>query len=247
MPKRIVLFALVYAALLATAAGSSAGFHYTHSVTVRGTLVDHWSVTDPAACAPNGTGSVSITFKTVKATKEDVKIDAFEDAQTTNVMGNWALDTPQGFGIWAPVGREPVSGTVTLLDNTTPRPSPDVDCGAPTVIPGCGTRPLVHDHEYVAGYNRRYLSGEMDAMLSATVGSCGVGSLESFTDPAAVVGGDRQGQILIKMPNAARLSSRKPLTVSTTVHHKVTTDVGDGRIYTVDVSRTITVTFTPVR
>jgi hypothetical protein len=242
--------------LVLTAAGvapttaQAAHFAYTHRVTVTGQLVDHWTVDDPSSCGPVGDGTATVTFQVKKAYRARVYIDRYANSEVNDRAGTWILVAPQGpFHQVTDVRAQPASGTVDLVDNSTLRPPPGGDCGTPADKSGCGTHPLSGAMSEVGRYDRHRIAaglqtGELNRNRQGDI-TCPIGSLEGFSEPPSIAGGTRTGQLLLKMPSARTLAHRHVVKVTGT-SHKVTTSPHDpgSPVYTDDVTRTVTVTFT---
>jgi hypothetical protein len=237
--------ALAFAVLLLSASAADAGkFHYSHRFVATGHLVDHWTIDDPRECGPVGDGTVTVDFKSVKPSKAWVVIDPTHNGEPNNTLGSWTLLAPgDAFGHITDIRSKPATATVDLVDNTVPRPFADgSECGAIDKS-SCGTHPLKGARVEVSGYNRKLIKGDLLGGFRPTNVDCGIGNLEGFSSPPAVAGGNRIGELLIKMPKPSKLR-RKVVTVTATTHK--TTTFGDPGSATVtdDVTRTFTVTFT---
>jgi hypothetical protein len=234
--------ALAAAVLLLAATPVAAKFHPTHSFVATGQHVDHWTADDPEDCGPVGDGTVTVDFGTAKPTKVRAVIDPAHGAEGTKRLGSWTLLAPADeFGHLSDVRPRPATGTIALVDNTVPRPPPEGgECA--THKEGCGTHALKADATvYVLGYNRRFIRADLFSRFTE-FGPCGLGLLEAFDSPSWAVPGTRDGELLIRMPRAAKLRARKVVTVSASDHQR--TSYGS---FTDDVTRTVTVTFTRLR
>jgi hypothetical protein len=237
-------------ALLAASAGAAPqkAFHYTHRVAMTGTLVDHWTVNDPEDCGLVGDGTMTVKFRMAKSPKVRLVIDPVKNGEPNNSLGSWVLGVPVGGGI-GDLPYQPATGTITLVDNTTLRPRPSGgDCGEQEKA-DCGTSPLVRGLSKVAGYNRRQLFADLSGVEFTRKGGhgravqCGHGQVAIFSD-AALVGGTRRGELLLRMPSASTVAHRGVLHVSGRTHkHTSYADCGAGPCSD-DVTRTVSVTFT---
>ncbi len=245
-----VVVAVATAVVVVPTTGEAAKFTYTHRVTVTGQLVDHWTVDDPSPCGPVGDGTETVTFQTKKAFRARVYIDRYANSEVRNQAGTWLLVAPQGpFHQITDVRAHPASGTVNLVDNTTPRPPPGGDCGTPADKSGCGTNSLSRAMSRVGRYDRHRIAaglqtGELNRNRQGDI-TCQIGSLEGFSEPPSIAGGTQTGELLLTMPSPRTLAHRHVVKVTGT-SHKLTTSPHDpgSPVLTDDVTRTVTVTFT---
>jgi hypothetical protein len=238
--------ALAGAILLLSATPAVAGkFHYSHRFAATGHLVDHWTIDDPSYCGAVGDGTVTLDFSSAKPSKAWVVIDPTHDGEPNHTLGSWALLAPgDAFGHITDVRSKAVTGTVDFVDNTTPRlPADGGDCGLGIDKSGCGTHPLKGVRVAVYGYNRKLILGDLDGEFRSPRLACGLGSMETFSSPPAIAGGNRMGELLIKMPKPSKLR-RKVVTVTATTHKHTSFGDPGSAIVTDDVTRTFTVTFT---
>ena len=236
--------ALAFALLLLSASAADAGkFHYSHRFVATGHFVDHWTIDDPRYCGSVGDGTLTVDFTSAKPGKALVVIDQTHNGEPNNTLGSWALLGPgDAFGHITDIRAKPATGTIDRVDNTTPRlPGDGSDCGE-NGKSGCGTQPLKGALVEVSGYNRKLIKGDLFADGFGDV-ECRIGSVDGFSSPPSLAGGNRIGELLIKMPKPSKLR-RKVVTVTATTHK--TTTFGDPGSATVtdDVTRTFTVTFT---
>jgi hypothetical protein len=236
------------AALLPTSSSqaSSQGRPWTHRLaSIKGELVEHWTYNDPAPCGAVGDGTVTLRFQLVKPRLVTLIIDRAKNGEPNNTLGSWIVGIPGPTGGIRDTPALPASSTTTWVDNTTQRPpEPGSDC-TPTDKTGCGTATVARGSKTkVAGYNRRFLYADLSGGLFAPRrGECGHGQVEIF-DQASLVGGPREGQLLIRMPSAATVKRRRLLTVVGTSHKRSTfADCGSGASCTDDVTRRVTVVF----
>ena len=110
-------------------------FHYSHRVSISGSLVDHWTINDTRSCGPVGDGTMTVQFHQKRAAKARVEY--------SRVEGRWEAFVPAG-GLLGGLPREPVVGTLSLVDNTVAGPpTPGFDCSdSPLDKSGCGTSSL---------------------------------------------------------------------------------------------------------
>ena len=136
-------------------------FHYTHRFTVTGQFVDHWTFNDPSECGLVGDGTVTVKFRTTKAPKVQLVVDQAHNGEPNNTLGSWVLGVPAGGGI-GDIGAQPATGTITLVDNTSPRPPASGGECAPPDKSDCRTTPLPRGAQAkVGGYNRRQLYADL--------------------------------------------------------------------------------------
>jgi hypothetical protein len=241
--------ALAVAILLLTAAAADAGkFKYSHRFVATGHLVDHWTIDDPGYCGAVGDGTVTVDFSSAKPSKALVVIDPTHNGEPNNTLGSWTLLAPgDAFGHITDIRAKAATGTVDRVDNTAPRlPADGGDCGGGIDKSDCGTKPLKGARVEVSGYNRKLIKGDLLGGFAPPRLACGVGSLDGFSSPPSLAGGNRIGELLITMPKPSKLR-RKVVTVTRTTHKKTTTGDPGSAIYTDDVTRTFTVTFTRLR
>jgi hypothetical protein len=235
--------------VLAAAPAEAREFHYSHRFVATGHLVDHWTVDDPGYCGAVGSGTVTVDFTSAKPSRALVVIDATHNGEPNNTLGSWALLGPgDAFGHITDIRSKPATGTIDLVDDTAPRlPADGGDCGGGIDKSGCGAHPLRKSARVrVSGYNRKLILGDLDSVFFDHFGACGIGSLDAFSDPPALAGGNRIGELLITMPRQSKLR-RKVVTVTRTTHKKTTTGDPGSATYTDDVTRTFSVTFTRLR
>jgi hypothetical protein len=244
--------AILTAALfvLAAAPAQAWKFHYSHRFVATGHLVDHWTIDDPRDCGAVGEGTLTVDFTSVKPSKALVVIDATHNGEPNNTLGSWTLLAPgDAFGHITDIRSKPATGTIDLVDNTVPRPpSYGGDCGLGIDKSGCGTHPLrKRSLVTVSGYNRKLILGNLDGTFFNEYGECGLGSLDGFSSPPAVPGGNKIGELLIKMPKPSKLRTHKVVTVSATTHKQSSFGDPGSATVTDDVTRTFSVTFTRLR
>jgi hypothetical protein len=240
---------LLVAAVPAAQAGK---FRYTHRVVVTGHLVDHWTIDEPDECGVVGDGTVTVDFTSAKPAKAAPAISETHNGEPNNTLGSWVLFAPvDAFGHIGDMPSKPAVGTIDLVDNTTQRPRPEgnSDCGGIDKS-GCGTHPLKKAQVAVSGYNRKLIQASLDGVqFSYATGprvNCGLGAVDGFGSPPALAGGNRIGDLLIKMPKPSKLR-RKVVTVTKTTNKKTTSGDPGRTTYTDDFTRTVTVTFTRIR
>jgi hypothetical protein len=248
LPTAVVVVAT--ATVMVPASGEAAGFPYTHRVSVSGQLVDHWTVNDPSTCGAVGDGTLTITFQTKKAFRARVVIDPGANSEVHNRLGTWILLAPQGpLHQVTDIRPQPASGTVNSVDNTTMTAPPGGDCGTQGDKSGCGTHPLTGAKSRVGRYDRHRIATDLQtgALNRNRQGDilCQIGALEGFSEPPSLTGGTRTGELLLKMPSPRTLAHRRVVKVTGTTHKQTTSPHDPGSpVYTDDVTRTVTVTFT---
>ena len=231
---------------ISSSQASRQGRPWTHRlVSVTGELVDHWTYNDPAPCGAVGEGTLTLRFHLVKPRRVTLIIDPSKNGEPNNTLGSWIVGIPGPTGGIRDTPALPASSRTTWVDNTTQRPpEPENDC-TPTDKTGCGTEALARGSKTtIAGYNRRFLYADSSSgPFAPRRGECGHSQVEIF-DQANLVGGPREGQLLIRMPRAATVKRRRKLTVVGTSHKRSTfADCGSGASCTDDVTRRVTVVF----
>jgi hypothetical protein len=215
----LLLVAVVLVALPGSAAARK--FHYSHRVSISGSLVDHWTMNDTSTCGPVGDGTVTVEFHQKSPAKALVEYEKVE--------ARWLALVPRG-GLLGGLRPQPVVGTMSFVDNTVA-----TNCSEPIDKSGCGTVPLRGKGSLVDGDRRGF---EVDVGNSSGFKprtGCGVGQLDDWTQPPGVAG----GLVRVKMPSPRSFKRRHTVTVTATTHKKSSF----GAI-TDDVTRTVTVTFT---
>jgi len=231
---------------ISSSQASRQGRPWTHRlVSVTGELVDHWTYNDPAPCGAVGEGTLTLRFHLVKPRRVTLIIDPSKNGEPNNTLGSWIVGIPGPTGGIRDTPALPASGTVTWVDNTTQRPPEAGNDCTPTDKTGCGTEALARGSKTtIGGYNRRFLYADSSSgPFAPRRGECGHSQVEIF-DQANLVGGPREGQLLIRMPRAATVKRRRTLTVVGTSHKRSTfADCGSGASCTDDVTRRVTVVF----
>jgi hypothetical protein len=163
-------------------------------------------------------------------------------------MGAWILGSPAGEGR-SDLPYQPATGTLTLVDNTSPRPPADGHACAPPDKADCGTSALTHAMTRINGYSRRLLVADLFRVEFNRKGgsgrglNCGIGQPTVFTDNM-YSGGNRLGELLVKMASVSTVAHRRVVRVTGT-SHKYTTDTQGVFAFTSDdVTRRVIVTFT---
>ena len=139
---------------------------------------------------------------------------------------------------------KPALGTSTTIDNTSPRvTSPDDNC-TPIDKSGCGTKPLRRPTFHLEGQNATRLAFDLGTPDSFPRLGCQVGVLDGFSDPVFFGNGAAQ-KLLVKMPSARSFFRHRTVTLSGS-DHKLVRHQGDpdSPVYTDDITRSVTVTFT---
>jgi hypothetical protein len=213
-------------------------FHYSHRVSISGRLVDHWTVNDTRGCGPVGDGTVTVEFHRTSPAKALVEYNPVE--------ARWLALVPRG-GLLGGLPPKPVVGTISFVDNTVAAAPPGVDCSGAIDKSSCGTVPLRGKASLVDS-DRRGFKVDMgnSSGFHPRNGGCGVGQLDSWTQPPGVVGGGDEGFVPLKMPSPRSLKRRHTVRVTATTHKSSSfggSDPDEPKI-TDDVTRTVTVTFT---
>lgn len=237
------------AVLVATTANASSGkrFHYTHRFTATGQFVDHWTFNDPSECGLVGDGTVTVKFRTTKAPRVQLVVDQAHNGEPNNTLGSWVLGVPAGGGI-GDIGAQPAAGTITLVDNTSPRPPADGHQCAPPDKSDCRTTTLPRGAQAkVGGYNRRQLYADLyggwELNKNGRLVACRVGEVTTFS-AGRLTGGSRAGELLLKMPTQATVERSRAFHVTATSHkHTTFLDCGSGTTCSDNVTRRVTVTF----
>jgi hypothetical protein len=220
-------------------AAAARKFHYSHRVSISGRLVDHWTVNDTRSCGPVGDGTVTVEFHQRSPAKARVEYNPVE--------ARWDILVP-GRSLLVGLPEQPVVGTISFVDNTVPTMAPPgLDCSGAIDKSSCGTFPLRGKAGADGGDTRR-LEADMGTSsgFHPRNGACGVGELDSWTQPPGVVGGVDGGFVPVKMPSPRSFKRRHTVTVTGTTHKSSSfggSDPDEPKI-TDDVTRTVTVTFT---
>jgi hypothetical protein len=238
------------AVLLAATAGAAPNkhFQYTHRFTFTGQFVDHWTFNDPSECGLVGDGTVTVKFRTTKAPKVRLVVDPGHNGEPNNTLGSWILGVPTGGGI-GDIRAQPAAGTVTLVDNTSPRPPASGGECVPPDKSDCRTTPLPGGAQAkLGGYNRRQLYADLyggwELKSNGRLVACRVGEVTTFS-AGRLTGGSRAGELLLKMPTQATVARSRAFHVTATSHkHTTFLDCGSGTTCSDDVTRRVTVTFT---
>jgi hypothetical protein len=222
----------------APALAASGQVHATHTVTVAGELVNHWTIDEPGDCGIVGDGTLTVKFQTTQIARVLPYIDKFASSETGH-FGSWIIGTPLPPHAIKDRGWIKASGTITRVDNTAPRPSSDGSPCDPVDKQGCGELPLkLHGGvpKAVPGrYDKRRISVDLVADdFEFPRKPCGSGTLTGWSD-FRFVGGDRESGVLrITMPRESRLKRRRVVRVTGSDHKR-----RGGN----DVTRRATVTF----
>ena len=225
------------------AAAVASPFRHTHLVSISGEFTNHWAINDSETCGPVGDGTLSVNFHQTVPAKAAVKY---------TIERRWAIADQVGpFNQVVFLPPQPVVGTITRVDNTEPRKAPGRDCEDADDKSGCGTSPLTDGEASVFAHVRdgsrirvRMISDEFDP----ATGDCRIGSAELFGFPPELVGGLDRGAIAVRMPSAEEFARRNEVTVTGTTHDsRMERDDEDGRTWSDDITRSVTVTFTKLR
>lgn len=229
---------IVLLAACAPAASASSIVHATHTVTVRGELVDHWTIDEPGACGLVGDGTLTVKFETIQPARVLPFIDRFASSETGH-YGSWIIGVPLPPHAVKDLPAVKGSGTVTRVDNTVARPSSDGEPCDPPEKEGCGEVPLKAGGRAakvdVGRYDKTRIAVDLGADDFAYPRKpCSSGNLRSFSD-FRLTGGDRKSGVLrLDMPRERRLKRRRVVRVTDSDHRRTSHD---------DVTRRATVTF----
>jgi hypothetical protein len=234
----ILAAAMVCLALAATPANAA---RPTHSVSIKGELVDRWSIDDPEECGRVGSGTLTVTFQTAS-----LRVIPFIDRFQRGGKGSWIIGVPIGLKGVRDAPYIKATGTITREDNTTRRPRAS---GTPCdqSKPGCGAFPLRKPRGLVGRHDRRHVAVKLatEQFELITEPSCLSGALSGWSTPR-LSGGTREGDLLVRMPKPSTLKRRRKVVVTDT-SHKTTTlkdPLTPGSATTTDdVTRKATVTF----
>jgi hypothetical protein len=222
----------------APAVAASGQVHATHKVSVRGELVNHWTIDEPGDCGLVGDGTLTVKFQTIQPARVLPYIDKFASSET-NHFGSWIIGVPLPPHAVKDLPSIKASGTITRVDNTLPRPSTDGEPCEPPDKTGCGELPLrLHGgvpRTTPGRYDRTRISVDLTADdFEFPRRPCGSGTLTGWSD-FRFTGGDRQSGVLrITMPRESRLKRRRVVRVSGSDHKRAGGN---------DVTRRATVTF----
>lgn len=153
----------------------------THTVSIKGTLVNHWTISEAEECSPVGEGTLTVQFHTTVATRVWPYLDDYAG-------GGWNVGVPHGYKGQLVKAMEPAVGTT--------------------------------------GFAR---------------GDCLIGDARRFDDTRALVGGNREGNLLLKTPKESAF--RRPVVRLKGKAHKRSNFGDPGESSTNDVTRNVTVTF----
>lgn len=248
MRSSAVLLLVALASIVGPVEASA--FPYTHRIEISGGIVDNWTTSDPASCGSNGDGSLKVSFTTKASTKIRPYVSKFGARPRSKKLGVWTLGVPGG-GFATHMGYRNANATITTVDNTVQGPNtldPTQPCPPPEKD-GCGARPLVGTKVLASGWDRRYLYSALafkgDSFRNTT--SCRVAGLDSWTFPHAVAGGvNRFSDLLLKMPSAKTLRSKRVTVISASDHHTSSSRRSENgtETFTDDVTRSMTLTIT---
>jgi hypothetical protein len=240
--RRIAIGAVIGACLAvpvlpADALGRPPGWKMTHKVTIEGEFVNHWTINDPDECDPVGSGTVTFRFRTTVATRVKPYKDTYRG-------GGWNVAIPYGYKGHLLRGMKYVkaSGTITRVDNTIPRPSsdPSSPCRALSKT-GCGTFPLKSSVLVDGQHNPRRITVQTTSNL-AFDGGCLSGDASSFDATRALVGGNSEGKVTVRMPRPSAFKRRRVVLSGQTHQKSSWGDAGQEKT-TNDITRKVTVRF----
>jgi hypothetical protein len=132
-----------------------------------------------------------------------------------------------------------------LRDNTTPRPDPEItEPCLPLSKVGCGTFPLGKRSgaRVYGGHRPSRISVHTSTGFAPASGECLIGDATTFDATGALVGGNREGSVLEKMPKASAFR-RHGVRLTASTHKR--SSWGDPEIGTStnEITRKVTVTF----
>jgi hypothetical protein len=249
MTRLLAVLAAVALAACAPAAIASPQVHNTHTVSVEGTLVDHWTIDDPEECGLVGDGTLTVTFKTIKPSPVLPYIDQFARSETGH-SGSWIIGTPLPPHVIRDFRFAKATGTITRVDNTTARPRADGEPCEPPDKRGCGALPLRSRGGALKAVPERYDRRRIGVRLGSDSFEnprlpCSSGLMHDWND-WRLAGGDREsGALRLTMPKESALR-RRVVRVNGQDHKRtVTTDrlQPGSEVMTDDVTRTAKVTF----
>lgn len=243
------LAALACAAAVAAPAGAKP-IRMTHTVSIKGELVDHWTIDEPDACGIVGDGTVTVKFHTTETLPVLPYIDPYQRTDFGH-YGLWIVAVTIGANRDHVTGMPALAsgGTITRVDNTTRRPQdPETTTPCPKLDKsGCGTVPLRtgrrHTSADIGRVDKRRVSVSLGSEhFQHPKGRCGAGQMEFWSDHS-YSGGLKTGELPVKMPTVSALKNRR-LTRASGTSHKFTSfhDPGDTSASD-DVTRSATITF----
>jgi len=250
---RIALALAMVLALSAAPAGA-ASYKPTHRVSVSGQFVNHWTIDEPDECGAVGGGTVTVDFKSRTPNRAQVGISRSHASETNDGKGSWALLViADSFGHIGDMKAKPARATINRSDETQPRPRevvdvdgdgiPDSEPCAPPDRTGCGVSRLKRPFVSVGGYDSKRIRVDLPAPQWPEL-PCHLGSLDLFSSPPALAGGNARGELLLKMPRPSKLRRKKVVKVTGSSHKTTRTGDPGSTAHTDDVTRTVTVTFT---
>jgi hypothetical protein len=240
--------------LLSAAPAEAARYRPDHRVTLDAHFVDHWTIDDPGDCGPVGSGTVTVDVKSRTANRAQVVISRFHASETNDGKGSWTLlNIVDKFGHIGDMTAKPGRGTIDRSDETQPRPREfsDVDgdgvsdsapCDPPDRT-GCGVSRLKKPTVEIQGYDSKRIRVDVPGPQWGEL-PCHIGSIDLFSSPPGLAGGNARGELLLKMPRASKLRRQKVVKVRGSSHKRTSTGDPGSAAYTDDVTRTATVTFT---
>jgi hypothetical protein len=242
---RIALGAILVLLLSAAPAEAVKKYHPSHRVTLSVHFVDRWTMDDPDDCGPVGGGTVTVDVQSKTPNRALVVISRSHDSETNDGKGSWTLLTiADKFGHISDMPDKPGRGTITRSDETQPRPRPaDEEPCDPPDRTGCGTSRLKKPTVAIKGYDSKRIRVDIPGPQWMEL-PCHIGSLDLFSSPPGLAGGNSRGELLLKMPRASKLRHRRVVKVSGSSHKLTKTGDPGSTAYTDDVTRTATVTFT---
>jgi hypothetical protein len=194
---------VIVAAAFSAPAQAKKRFHFTHTVTVSGKIVDEWTRTAASDCGLQGTGSLTMTFAWAAAQKV---------TPTRNPQHRWTLDVPvnKNTVLRRDLPAQRTIGTATWVDNTTRAGS---QCSPPEKA--CGTRAF-NDKTGISGVDLKSLDFRL-ALPSPPSADCQIGNFETFNQPPFT-----PREFLLRMPSPRKLARQKTVVVRRTFVGRLT-------------------------
>jgi hypothetical protein len=224
------------------------GFRYTHSVAVRGQLVDSWTRTATGNCGLQGSGSTTIDYAWTKAWKVTPRIDRFAGAH-----GRWVLTIlladyhhprpadlftdplalPAKTILIADLPTRFANVTTTFAGGATKVGS---DCDPPDGKP-CVNR-TKSGRSDLSGVDRRNLQFDVSFRAFTGEDACVTGTISEWSSTLF----KSQSELMVRMPSPRKLK-RKVVTVTASDSGHQSDDDGFGTKLDETVTRNVTVTF----
>jgi hypothetical protein len=233
-----VAAAIAVASLVAAPAASA--WKPTHKVSIEAEFVNHWTISDNQECGPVGDGTLTVKFHTTVATR----VLPYRD---NDAGRGWNVGVPHGYKgqLVKAMENAPIAGTITRVDNTTPRPDPETTEPCPPLSKrGCGTFPLGKRSgaRVYGGHRRSRISVHTSTQFGSASGECLIGDADTFDATGALVGGNREGNMLVNMPKESAFK-RRVVRLAAKTHKQTSWGDSDIGTSTNDITRKVTVTF----